>query len=1463
VAHHSPPDNPFVRYPRLIGQWLTAPSSHIQEPEQRRQAQLLSLLHVLLFAFGISAGVIAYWSELKASLQDQVVTATGLGLVGLAYITGRTRYYMASAVFTVAVLTLSVFILAIPGGDVYRANMLIYLVIPVLLSSMFLSFRATAILITLQTVGMVAYHLYFDTTGSDNWTAFVMVTSIMVLLGSRFLIQRERARQTRLLKTENRYRTFVENVPLGVYRTSPDARGEFLMANPAFVSLLGFASEDDLKKVKESDIYADPADRQRFMGTLLAQGNISDVEVRLKRKDGTPIWGSVTARVVQDEDGRTLYCDCTVKDITERKRIEETLYYIAQRSWALTGQAFFDSLVQHLAASLGVDYAFVGELTEGGVRKLRTTALYARGALAEPVEYNLEYSPCETVIGNQLRYYEGTQALFPQDQMLLDLAVESYMGMPLWDAEGQPLGVTVIMNRSPLADIPLAGSLLQIVSVRAAHELARRRAEKQLRESEARYRAVVEDQTELVVRWKPDGTRTFVNDAYCRYFAHPPEQLIGTNFLSLVVEDERQAALDTTADLTPDTPVKTGMLRNLKPDGGIAWLEWTRRGIFDEDGRLIEIQSVGHDVTERIQMAEQVRQERDRAQLYLDIAGVILVALNERGEITLINRKGREILGYTEEELIGHNWFEIALPADEKDQVRQVFRALMAGEIESLDRYENAVVSQSGEKRLIAWNNTLLFDAEGHIVGTLSSGEDITERKLAEDALRGQRALAEALRDIAALINSTLDPERVFDRILMNLGRVVPYDLAVIMTVEHGAAHIVRSRSDIHHPVDEETLRARVFSLDDLATLRQMVKTGQPCIVRDTRAYPDWADLEETRWVRSYVGAPIRVSGEIIGFINITSAQPNFFTDEQVERLQAFADQAAIAINNASSYDDLERRVIDRTVDLSVRNAVAETLSNTLEMAPMLNGVLHTTVERLGVLGGAIYLLSDNGSTLNLIAHYGTSAETLQRVTGIVPGGTDLGVIGNALNMLSDSAPDIPRETGIFAVLSVPIWRQGQVQGVITLVHDQPRPWRAEETRMLDAIGRQIGVALVNARLYADAVRDEAHIRTILQSVADGLLVFDQNNTLTLMNPAAEALFSFYPLTSGGAEKAAALLWLWLQSQPNLPEGPVEFSLPLVPVAQIDRPKVQGQCPLVHHEDELERAPDWPCWLFPNISPEKDVRQCPIYERIPRCVLQAHSAAVRDADGQVLGTVIVLHDVTYFRELDDLKGRFVSTVSHELRTPLSVVLLQVSTLIKYYDRLPDGQRREMVNEIQQQAHILRELIEDILELSRFDAKRSMPQKQWFDLAGHCEELVSLLQPSISEKHLRLNFVQNLESSYVRADPQQVMRVLRNLVSNAIKYTPEGGQITLEVERVDGEVRLAVSDTGIGIAPEEQLYIFDRFYRSEQAARMASGTGLGLSITKEIVDLHGGRIELESAPGQGSTFTIYLPVFDDR
>ena len=263
-----------------------------------------------------------------------------------------------------------------------------------------------------------------------------------------------------------------------------------------------------------------------------------------------------------------------------------------------------------------------------------------------------------------------------------------------------------------------------------------KRAEEALRETEGRYRAVVEDMPGLICSYLPGGEITFVNNAYCNYFGKTFEELVGTNFLSLIPESGRRAVMDNISALKVKTPTQSHEHRVIAPNGDIRWQSWTNRALFDDHGRTVGYQSIGIDITERKQVEEALRQERNRAQKLLDIAGVMFVAIDANGEVTLVNQKGRAVLGYGQKEIIGKNWFDSFLPDSIKDQTKTVFNRLMAGEIEPIEYYENAVVTKFGEERIIAWHNTILADDEGNIFGTLSSGEDITKHKQTEVALQ-------------------------------------------------------------------------------------------------------------------------------------------------------------------------------------------------------------------------------------------------------------------------------------------------------------------------------------------------------------------------------------------------------------------------------------------------------------------------------------------------------------------------------------------------------------------------------------------------------------------------------------------------------------------------------------------------------------------------------------------------------
>ena len=364
--------------------------------------------------------------------------------------------------------------------------------------------------------------------------------------------------------------------------------------------------------------------------TIQETGRLSDYEIAIRTREGKDLNLLVFAEPVEIQ-GKHLHI-MTFIDITERKQTEEMLRNISAGVSAATGEAFFRSLVRYLAKALDADYAFVGGLPDSYDATIRTVAVWAKGELGDDFEYELADTPCENVVGKQVcSYPRDVQARFPDDPLLVEMGAESYVGSPLFDSAGRPLGLAAVLHTKPLENPKLAETMLQIFAVRASAELERRRAEQALQASEERYRRVVEDQTEFVVRCLPDGTRTFVNESYCRYYGQSHDELVGSSFFPLIPEQEHEAIRRKFEVLTPENPALTDEHHVIRPDGSVGWNQWTDRGIFDERGQLVEIQSVGRDVTERKKAEEQL--SRNQAQLRSLVSQLTVTEERERKKL--------------------------------------------------------------------------------------------------------------------------------------------------------------------------------------------------------------------------------------------------------------------------------------------------------------------------------------------------------------------------------------------------------------------------------------------------------------------------------------------------------------------------------------------------------------------------------------------------------------------------------------------------------------------------------------------------------------------------------------------------------------------------------------------------------------------------------------------------------------
>jgi PAS domain S-box-containing protein len=351
-------------------------------------------------------------------------------------------------------------------------------------------------------------------------------------------------------------------------------------------------------------------------------------------------------------------------------------------------------------------------------------------------------------------------------------------------------------------------------------------------------------------------------------------------------------------------------------------------------------------------------------------------------------------------------------------------------------------------------------------------------------------------------------------------------------------------------------------------------------------------------------------------------------------------------------------------------------------------------------------------------------------------------------------------------------------------------------------------------KIIAEKRKSEA----IVESIADGIIVTDAALNVVHVNKVVTDLFGTDDLTAVGAPVSTVVR--------------DDRILGLIRAVMTGRPAGHDQPPqyLLFAKDDRQ------LFFRPKVTP------------------------LRDSEGLLYGVLAILQDVTQFKELDRMKSDFIATLSHEFRTPLTSVNMAVDILNQQILGPLNAKQKELIESAREDCFRLTKLARELLQLSKLESGRLQLKNEDLDIAAVVDFSIRPLQLQISEKNIRLVTDIPATIPHIIADEQQISWVITNLVTNALKYTPAGGSVTVRAREESGGVQIAVQDTGQGIAREHLDRIFDKFVQVKQASATTPGSvGLGLAIAKEIVEVYGGRIWAESEPGKGSTFVFLLPV----
>jgi PAS domain S-box-containing protein len=629
----------------------------------------------------------------------------------------------------------------------------------------------------------------------------------------------------------------------------------------------------------------------------------------------------------------------------------------------------------------------------------------------------------------------------------------------------------------------------------------------------------------------------------------------------------------------------------------------------------------------------------------------------------------------------------------------------------------------------------------------------------------------------------------------------------------------------------------------------------------DAAAEADLLPIYETylsqRHTRSLLIVPLMTGATLHGWLLVQSVEVYRYSLPELELARTISNQAAIAIQNARLFlettrlkEDLERRVEERTAELSREHRNSQTLlristelSASLDLDQVLVRTLSVLNESIGAEQSLIVLMarpqkySAGEALVDVGAMTGDSPE--QQVAKWVIKRRSAAVVDD---ITTDARWQFPADHQFTykSTLAIPLILGEDVLGALLIFHHQENFFILEQIGLLEAAVRQISIALNNAELF-NLIRDQSEnlggmlreqqmeasrSRSILEAVADGVVVTDASGAVTLFNPSAERILDlkaddvlkrplsqFVGLFGHAAGAWFATIRAWSQNPASYQPGDV-YSEQM----DLDNGRVVS------------------------------VNLAPVFWR-----------------SQLLGTVSTFRDITHEVQVDRLKSEFVANVSHELRTPMTSIKGYVEIMLMGATGELNAQQKHFLQVVKGSTERLTILINDLLDLSRVETGRVTLAMQSLDMTTIAQAVMAEMQSRSESENRPMTFTLDIAADLppVLGDAERVQQILANLVRNGYIYTPPGGEVQIHMKALDGEVQVDVVDNGIGILPENQHRIFERFYRGDDPLVLASaGTGLGLAMAKTLVEMHHGRIWFSSAgvSGAGSIFSFTLPVY---
>jgi PAS domain S-box-containing protein len=815
----------------------------------------------------------------------------------------------------------------------------------------------------------------------------------------------------------------------------------------------------------------------------------------------------------------------------------------------------------------------------------------------------------------------------------------------------------------------------------------------------------------------------------------------------------------------------------------------------------------------------------------------------------LANKGYADALHIMPDHFAGKNDLELGFPEElVKGNPEKGIRGFWADDRQVMDSGKPSInphdrVTIDGSVHILHTIKVPLQDAAGDVSGVLTIARDVTERERLLADLESRALQLRTAAEISHATSSILDTDALLTT-SVNLirDRFEFYYVGLFLVDEAGEFAVLRAGTGgAGQAMLEEGYK---LAVGGESAIGWCVTNAQARIALDV-------GKDAVRFVnpllpgtRSEMALPLTARGQVIGAMTVQSAQEAAFSGEDIPVLQTMANQVANAISNARLFGEIERR----NRELAVLNAVSSSLSQSLSLDELLTRTLAQILEAMSFDAGLVSLADPQTGRLVLSAQQGLPDALRERLELAGLDGTlcelvfsDAVVLG-----IGDLAKGAPVDVsglvalGLRSYLGTPLPAKGKVLGTLCLFGRNPYPAAEADFDLMRAIGRQMALGIDNAQLFQEAQASlqevtRLHQRYLQEKWEEFLAeekvrqragyLFDQREVQPMDD-------LWRPEIEMAVARGRTLALTAEDEEWRGGDGDAKSAL-VVPL------RVRGQVIGALDLFEADQDRQWS---------EDDIA-------LVEAVADQVALAVENARAyeEIQKTAVRL------REMDTLKSQFLANMSHELRTPLNSIIGFSRVMLKGIDGpLTELQKTDLTSIYTNGQHLLG-LINDVLDMSRIEAGMMELVFEPLDLRPIIDGVMSTAMGLVKDRPVEL--VQEVDDDLpiIRADSTRIRQVLLNLISNAAKFTEEGS-ITMRAWADDDHITISVIDTGRGIPEEHWGTIFQEFQQVDgTATRRVGGTGLGLPISRHFVELHGGRIWVESEMGIGSTFTFTIPI----